>query len=92
MGQNQTKRKRRLDGLLEAAKELQAKQEFSCIAVARRVDEAEANRYDAAVGATDTVFSGFKPIEYCFISRSKRQLARQLAVLIYREMVKAGAV
>lgn len=91
MESNRTK-KQRLAGLLKAAEELQAKQEFSCIAVERYVDKAEANRYDDAVGATDLLFCGFSPLEHHFIPRGKRQLARQLAVLLYREMVKAGEV
>lgn len=86
--------KKRLKTLMKAAKILQNKDEcrFSCNAVRHFASDLESIKYDKAVGATYNFFSGFSYEEELQYSSWKKQLARQLAVLMYREMIKAGVV
>ena len=79
---------------MKAAKILQNtdKCEFSCNAVRRFASDLESIKYDKAVGATYHYYNGFSFEEHREFSSSKRQLARQLAVLMYREMIKQGTV
>lgn len=86
--------KKRLKNLMRAAKILQNKNkcEFSCNAIRRFAGNSESIKYDKAVGATYRYYTAFSYEEELQYSSSEKQLARQLAVLMYREMIKQGTV
>ena len=75
----------RLDGLMRAAESLQVRglERYSCTAVEKYCGDSELLHYADVV---DTSIMLPEMFEYDFYA----QLARQLAVLMYREAVKRG--
>lgn len=88
------KKRTRLDKLLKAAKNLESNKReiYSCAEVRLRVSKKECEKYNKTVSATYHSFIGFTFEDRKKMSISKLQLARQLAVLMYREMIKTGVV